>query len=39
MDNQANRSDGDFDFGTKIDQSKEMRKVSIVNLLRFSRNF
>ena len=34
MNNQSNRSERDFDFGAKIDQSKEERKVSIVNLLK-----
>ena len=30
MDNQSNRYEGDFDFGSESDQSK----VSIVNLLK-----
>ena len=33
MDNQSNRSEGDFDFGAKIYQSKKW-KVSIVNLVK-----
>ena len=32
--NQSNRFEADFDFYGEIDQSKEERKVSIVNLLR-----
>ena len=31
MDNQSNRSEGDFDFGSESDKSKKERKVSIVN--------
>ena len=33
MDNQSNRSDGNFDFGSELDQSK----VSIVNLLKIKK--
>ena len=39
MDNQANRSEGDFDFGRISVNQKKRAKVSIVNLLIFSRNF
>ena len=39
MDNQSNRSEGDFVFGSESDQSTKHAKVNIVNRLKINRNF